>query len=388
MKSFLSIVVISALSCNMIAACHTSKEKDKEIIVTENGSKKYFGTIGSDSVYAYTIKNNKGLKAIITNYGATLLELWTPDRSGKMGDVVLGYDSLSGYLQKGNPYFGAIVGRYANRIGHAAFTIDGVNYKITANENGNTLHGGLKGFDKVIWTVDQVNDSSLALSYRSPDGEEGFPGNLNVKVVYTLDHRNGLSDHMNGLIIEYTALTDKKTPVNLTNHAYFNLSAGKDSTILNEELTLNSNSYTSVNESLIPTGEIALVNNTPMDFTHEYSKKIGKDINRVNGGYDHNYVLKNETDFIFQEAALLYDPGSGRVMDIYTTQPGIQLYTGNFLDGSLTGRDGKRIVKHGALCLETQHFPDSPNQPSFPSTILEPGQTFHEATVYAFSTKP
>ena len=388
MKLFSSIVIFSALTCSLIPACHTPQEKDKEIIVTENGSKKYFGNIGKDSVYAYTIKNRKGLKAVITNYGATLLELWTPDRYGNMGDIILGYDSLSGYLQKGNPYFGAIVGRYANRIGHATFAIDGVTYKITANENGNTLHGGLKGFDKVIWTVDQVNDSSLALSYSSPDGEEGFPGNLNVKVVYTLDHYNGLSGHINGLIIEYTALTDKKTPVNLTNHAYFNLSAGKDSTILNEELTLNTNSYTPVNESLIPPGKIALVDNSPMDFTYEYSKKIGKDINRVKGGYDHNYILKDKTAFIVQEAAQLYDPGTGRVMDIYTTQPGIQFYTGNFLNGTLTGRNGKKIVKYGGLCLETQHYPDSPNQPSFPNTILGPGQTFHELTLYQFYTKP
>jgi aldose 1-epimerase len=386
MKRLPFLIISTVLAFGLITACHPAPEKDKEILVAENGSKKYFGMVGSDSVYAYTIKNNRGLKAVITNYGATLLELWTPDRSGKMGDVILGYDSLAGYLQKGNPYFGAIVGRYANRISHAAFTIDGISNKITANENGNTLHGGLKGFDKVIWTVDQVNDSSLALSYSSPNGEEGFPGNLNVKVVYTMNHSSGLDNHMGGLTIEYTALTDKKTPVNLTNHAYFNLSAGKDSTILNEELTLHANRYTPVDESLIPTGEIALVKNTPMDF--QYSKKIGKDISAVKGGYDHNFVLKNTNDFIFQEAALLYDPGSGRVMEIYTTQPGIQFYTGNFLDGSLTGRDGKKIVKHGALCLETQHFPDSPNQPSFPNTILEPGQTFHEATLYAFSTKP
>jgi aldose 1-epimerase len=381
MKSFPSITVMAALICCLIAACHTSQEKDKEIIVTENGSKKYFGTIGSDSVYAYTIKNNKGLKAVITNYGATLLELWTPDRSGKTGDVVLGYDSLSGYLQKGNPYFGAIVGRYANRISHAAFTINGVNYKITANENGNTLHGGLKGFDKVIWTVDQVNDSILVLSYTSHDGEEGFPGNLSVKVEYGISSKYG-----NALFINYTAMTDKKTPVNLTNHAYFNLSAGRDSTILDEELAIHSDKYTAVNNFLIPTGEIADVQNGPMDFRKH--KKIGKDLARMNGGYDHNFIVERKSDSGMIGIASLYDPGSGRFMNVLTTQPGVQFYTGNFLDGTLTGRNGKKVVKYGGLCLETQHYPDSPNQPAFPNTILEPGQTYNEMTVYEFSTKP
>jgi len=381
MKFFVSIALISVLTCSMIAACNTSKEKDKEIIVTENGSKKYFGTIGSDSVYAYTIKNNKGLKAVITNYGATLLELWTPDRSGIMGDVVLGYDSLSGYLQKGNPYFGAIVGRYANRIGHAAFTIDGVTYKITANENGNTLHGGLKGFNRVIWTIDQVNDSILVLSYTSHDGEEGFPGNLSVKVEYGISSKYG-----NALFITYTAMTDKKTPVNLTNHTYFNLSAGRDSTILDEELAIHSDKYTVVNNLLIPTGEIAGVQNGPMDFRKR--KKIGKDLARIKGGYDHNFIIERKSDSGMIGIASLYDPGSGRFMNVLTTQPGVQFYTGNFLDGTLTGRDGKKVVKYGGLCLETQHFPDSPNQPAFPNTILEPGQTYNEMTIYQFSTKP
>src|SRR5580704_991446 len=381
MKIFPSIVILSALICSLMEACHTSQDKDKEIIVTENGSRKYFGTIGSDSVYAYTIKNSKGVIAVVTNYGATLLELWTPDRLGNMGDVILGYDSLPGYLQKGNPYFGAIVGRYANRIGHASFVIDGVTYKITANENGNTLHGGLKGFDKVIWTVEQVNDSILVLSYSSHDGEEGFPGNLSVKIEYGVSSKYG-----NSLFINYTAMTDKKTPVNLTNHAYFNLSAGKDSTILNEELAIYSDKYTAVNNSLIPTGEIADVQNGPMDFRKH--KKIGKDLALVNGGYDHNFVIERKSDSGMIGIASLYDPGSGRFMNVLTTQPGLQFYTGNFLDGTLKGRNGKKIVKYGGLCLETQHYPDSPNQPSFPNTILEPGQTYNELTVYQFSIKP
>jgi aldose 1-epimerase len=381
MKLFPSIIIFYSLACCVITACNTSEVKDKEIIVAENGSKKYFGMIGSDSVYAYTIKNNKGLKAVITNYGATLLELWTPDRSGNTGDIILGYDSLSGYLRKGNPYFGAIVGRYANRIGHAAFTIDGQTYKITANESGNTLHGGLKGFDKVIWTVEQINDSSLVLSYTSHDGEEGFPGNLSVKVEYGVSSKNG-----NALYINYTAMTDKKTPVNLTNHAYFNLSAGKDSTILNEELSINADKYTEVDSSLIPNGKLSEVQNGPMDFRKP--KKIGRDIEQLPAGYDHNFVIERKSDSGLTVTASLYDPGSGRLMNILTSQPGIQFYTGNFLDGTLTGRNRKKIVKHGALCLETQHYPDSPNHPSFPNTILAPGQSYNELTVYQFSTKP
>jgi aldose 1-epimerase len=361
--------------CNLIFGCGQATEKNKEFIVQENGSKKYFGTIGTDTVYAYTLKNNHGLKAVVSNYGGTLLELWTPDRAGNSGDVVLGFDSISGYLQKTNPYFGAIVGRYANRISHASFSIDGKTYALAANNNGNTLHGGLKGFDKVIWTVDQVNDSVLALSYTSPDGEEGFPGNLNIKVIYTVNARNQLS-------IDYTALSDRKTPVNLTNHAYFNLSAGRDSTILGQDLTINASEYTPVNDSLIPTGQLAPVSNSPMDFRKP--KPIGKDLEKLKGGYDHNFVILRN-DSALSLAATAYDPGSGRTMQVWTSQPGIQFYTGNFLNGSLTGRDGKKIVQHAAFCLETQHYPDSPNQPSFPNTILAPGHTFHETTVYAFS---
>jgi aldose 1-epimerase len=362
----------------LLSACEQAPEKNKDIIVQENGSKIYYGTIDRDSVYAYTIKNNRGLKAVITNYGGTLLELWTPDRAGKTGDVILGFDSLAGYRQKSNPYFGALVGRYANRISHAAFTVDGKKYTLEPNDHGNSLHGGLKGFDKVIWTVNLVNDSSLALSYTSRDGEEGYPGNLIVKVVYTINVENELT-------IDYAALSDMKTPVNLTNHAYFNLTAGKDSNILGHEIRIYASRYTPVNDSLIPTGQLATVKKTPMDFLK--AKKIGKDMDQVKGGYDHNFVIDRK-DSSLVIAATLFDPGSGRFMEVWTTQPGIQFYTGNFLNGTLTGRDGKKIIQHGALCLETQHFPDSPNQPSFPNTILGPGQTFHELTAYKFSTKP
>jgi aldose 1-epimerase len=382
MNRFSICVMFCILTIFEISSCRNRTENEKAVVVTQNGKEKYFGIIGSDTVYAYTIINGKGLKVVISNYGATLLEVWAPDRSGNQGNIILGYDSLSGYLQKANPYLGAIVGRYANRIGHASFTLDGKLYAVTANENGNMLHGGLKGFDKVIWTVDQVNDSGLVLSYTSRDGEQGFPGNLSVKVEYGVSAKNG-----NALSINYTALTDKKTPVNLTNHAYFNLSAGRDSTILNEELTIYSKRYTTVNDELIPTGELADLGGGPMDF--QTQKRIGRDILKLKSGYDHNYVIeKKHSDSGLAIAASLYDAGSGRYMQVLTTQPGIQFYTGNFLDGTLTGRYGRHLVKYGGLCLETQHFPDSPNQPDFPNTILEPGQTYSELTIYQFSTKP
>jgi aldose 1-epimerase len=370
-------ICFSLFIAGLTGGCHSAPEKKDEIVIQENGKKSYYGTIDNDTVYAYTIKNNKGLKAVISNYGGTVLSLWTPDKSGVPGDIVLGYDSLAGYRQKGNPYFGALIGRYANRIHHGTFQIDGKTYTLDLNNNGNSLHGGLKGFDKVIWTVNLVNDSSLALSYLSRDGEEGYPGNLNIKVVYTITSENGL-------MIDYTALSDMKTPVNLTNHAYFNLSAGKDSTILSEEIKINASRYTPVDDSLIPTGKIVTVEKTPFNFL--MTKKIGKDIDQVKGGYDHNFVI-NRKDSGMVVAAELYDPVSGRRLIVKTTQPGIQFYTGNFLNSTLTGRDGKKIAKHGALCLETQHFPDSPNQSSFPNTILAPGQTFHETTVYLFSAR-
>jgi aldose 1-epimerase len=300
-----------------------------------------------------------------------------PDKNGKMGNVVLGYDSLAGYLQIGNPYFGCLVGRYANRIANAKFTLDGKEYPLAANNNGNTLHGGLKGFDKVIWTVKSVNDSSLSLSYLSKDGEEGYPANLTANVIYSLMPDNGLK-------IEYSATTDKATPVNLTNHCYFNLSAGTDSTILDHELMLNADKYTPVNDKLIPTGKIDPVKGGPMDFTT--TKKIGRDISQVAGGYDHNWVL-NEMGKSFSVASLFHAP-SGRYMEVWTTEPGIQFYSGNFLDGTLKNtRGGAKYIKHAGLCLETQHFPDSPNQPSFPNTILKPGETYTQTTVYKFSTK-
>lgn len=374
--SFLAILLILSASCNNQEKTKASSS-DTTISNNANMNKKFFGSIGNDSIYEYQLHNAKGMQVSIINYGGTVTRIIVPDKSGQAGDVVLGFDSLPGYLQTGNPFIGALIGRYGNRIANGKFTLDGKVYTLAQNNNGNHLHGGLKGFDKVVWNVDDVNESSIHLSYTSKDGEEGYPGNLKVNVVYSLTDDNGLK-------IEYTATTDKPTPVNLTNHSYFNLSAGKDSTILDHELKLDADRYTAVNDKLIPTGELPAVKNTPMDFTK--SKRVGQDIAKVKGGYDHNWVI-NKKDSSLTLIGTLYHPGSGRAMDIYTTQPGVQFYTGNFLDGSLTGKNGIKYVQHAALCLETQHFPDSPNQPAFPNTILTPGETYHHITVYKFYTK-
>lgn len=337
-----------------------------------------FGNYDGKPVTEYTLKNSSGMQVSILNYGGTVTRIIVPDKNGNMGDVVLGFDSFDGYLQKNEPYFGALIGRFANRIANAKFSLDGRTYTLAANNNGNSLHGGNKGFDKVLWTAQKLSDSSLKLNYQSKDGEEGYPGNVDVEVIYTLSSDNSLK-------LDYTATTDKATPINLTNHSYFNLSAGKDSTILNHELQLNAEKYTPVNDKLIPTGEIAEVKNTPMDF--KQPKTIGRDIEKVKGGYDHNWVLDRNGNGL-EKAATLYEPNSGRFMEVFTTQPGIQFYSGNFLDGTLQyTKKGQKYVQHGALCLETQHYPDSPNRPAFPNTILKPGEVYRQTTVYKFSVK-
>jgi aldose 1-epimerase len=368
----------------LLASCNNNAPKTEEskdstaVATTAASSPRSFGQADGQEVLQYTLKNANGMEVKILNYGGIITDIITADKQGQKGNVVLSYDSLSGYQQKGQPYFGALIGRYANRIANAKFKLDGNEYKLAPNNNGNTLHGGLKGFDKVVWATTPAGDSSLQLVYSSKDGEEGYPGNLKATVVYSLTADNALK-------ITYTATTDKATPINLTNHAYFNLSAGKDSTILGHELSLKASRYTPVNDKLIPTGKLDPVKGTPMDFTSP--KKVGAEIDKVKGGYDHNWVLdKKEGDL--ETIATLYDPTSGRFMEVATTQPGIQFYTGNFLDGTLTNtRDGQKYVQHAALCLETQHFPDSPNQPSFPSVILKPGETFSQTTLYKFSTK-
>ena len=340
-----------------------------------------YGEVDGEKVVQYTLTNPSGMIVKILNYGGTVTDIIVPDKNGKQGNVVLGFDSLSGYLQTGNPYFGCLVGRYANRIANAKFTLDGREYTLAANNDGNSLHGGLKGFDKRVWKASDINTdsiSSIKFSYDSKDMEEGYPGNLHTEVVYTLTKDNALK-------IEYTATTDKPTPVNLTNHCYFNLSAGTDSTILDHELMLRAQQYTPVNDKLIPTGKIDTVRGNAMDFTS--AKKIGKDIAQVAGGYDHNWVFQKPENRFDMVASLYHEP-SGRFMEVYTTEPGIQFYSGNFLNGTLQHtRGGMKYVKHAGLCLETQHFPDSPNQPAFPNTILKPGDTYQHITVYKFSVK-
>jgi len=371
MKKYTSffLLVIVAIACNNNTATKTGTSS---FSITE----KKIGIIDSSVITEYTITNPDGMKVSIMNYGGTVTQLFTKDKEGVFGDVILGYDSLTGFLQKGNPYFGCLVGRYANRIANGNFTIDGKTYQLAKNDNGQSLHGGIKGFDKVVWNVEkQQGDSSLKLTYLSKDGEEGYPGNVSISVVYTLRSDNALA-------ISYEATTDKTTPINLTNHCYFNLSAGKDSTILNHSLQLLADAYTPVNDVLIPLGTIDAVKNTPMDFTAP--KLIGKDIAAVKGGYDHNWVL-NKKDSSLTLAATLEHTASGRVMEVYTTEPGIQFYSGNFLDGTLQNtKKGAKYVKHAALCLETQHFPNSPNQPNFPSTILKSGAVYTHTSVYKF----
>ncbi|HYF31768.1 MAG TPA: aldose epimerase family protein [Chitinophagaceae bacterium] len=338
-----------------------------------------FGNIDGSPITEYTLSNAGGMQVGIINYGGTVTRLLVPDKNGEMGDVVLGYASLNGYLQQDNPYFNSLIGRYANRIANARFTLDGKEYTLAPNNNGNSLHGGYKGYDKVIWDAEKLNDTSLKLTYVSNDGEEGYPGNLHITVIYTLTSDNGLQ-------IDYFATTDQATPINLTSHCYFNLSAGKDPAILNHRLQLNASKYTVADDALVPTGELADVQGGPMDFTTE--KLIGDDIQQVKGGYDHNWVLDNNGNTL-EKAATLYEPVSGRYMEVYTTQPGIQFYSGNFLNGILQDtKNGQVYGKHAALCLETQHFPDSPNQPHFPNTILRPGEAYRQTTVYRFSIQP
>ena len=365
-----------------IFGCHdneTPKAMDQtDAAKAYSFTEKAYGKFEGKEITEYTIINPTGMQVSIINYGGTVTKLFAPDKAGKMANVILGYDSLAGYLQKGNPYFNALIGRYGNRIAAGKFSLDGTTFTLAGNNNGNSLHGGNKGYDKVVWTAKKLSDSSLQLNYISKDGEEGYPGNLNIQAVYTLTPDNSLK-------IDYTATTDKATPINLTSHCYFNLSGGTDPTILNHELEIAADKYTPVNDALIPTGQIADVKGGPMDFTS--AKKIGKEIAQVAGGYDHNWVL-NKQGTSLDKVASLYEPTSGRYMEVLTTEPGLQFYSGNFLDGTLANTlEGKKYVKHAGLCLETQHFPDSPNQPSFPNTILKPGETYRHTTLYKFSSK-
>ena len=341
-------------------------------------TKKPFGKMpDGTAVELYTLKDSD-IEVQIMTYGATVVSLTTPDRKHQPADIVLGFENLDGYLQKNNPYMGAIVGRYANRIAKAQFVLDGKTYKVPQNDGPNSLHGGTRGFDKVVWQAKPLANG-VEFTYVSKDGDQGYPGTLTATVRYTLSK--------NVIRIEYTAKTDKDTVVNLTNHAYYNLSGAPD--ILKHELKLNASRFTPVDATLIPTGELATVQGTPFDF--QKSTAIGQRINadneqlRLGKGYDHNWVL--ESSGKLAEAAEVYESTSGRVLQVWTDQPGIQFYSGNFLDGTLKGKQGKVYGHRSGLCLETQHFPDSPNHPKFPSTQLKPGQTYHTVTEWHFSTR-
>lgn len=342
-------------------------------------------TVDGKPVSLYNLVNKNGLEMQVTNFGARIVTLFTPDKNGKLGDIVLGYDNIEKYIHNpGERFLGAAIGRYGNRIAKGQFTIDSVKYQLSTFNNGQSLHGGVKGYDMVVWNVDSVSGNAIFFSYLSKDGEEGYPGNLNIKMSYTLTDDNELK-------IVYSATTDKKTPINLTNHSYFNLKGEGVGTINDHLLYINADKFTPINRVLIPTGEIADVAGTPFDFRTPTA--IGARINDANeqlkmgSGYDHNFVLNRKSANGLELAASVYEPTTGRFMEVFTTEPAIQFYGGNFFTGKATGKYGRTHDYRAGLALETQHYPDSPNQPNFPSTILEPGQVYAHTCIYKFSVK-
>lgn len=373
----------SVLAAVLLTSCAPTSETGVAIKMTRQPFGK---TPAGEEVHLYTLNNSKGVEVAITTYGGIVVSLKVPDRAGQLADVVLGFDSLDGYL-KGHPYFGAIIGRYGNRIAKGRFTLGGVQYKLAQNNGENHLHGGIQGFDKAVWQAKEVTAAEgpgLELSYVSKDGEEGYPGNLSVTVTYTLTEDNELK-------IDYTATTDQPTVLNLTNHSYFNLAGQGEGDILAHQVVINAGRFTPVDAGLIPTGALRSVEGTPFDFLQPHA--IGERINapdeqlKLGGGYDHNFVLDGQPGTL-RPAARVAEPASGRVLEVLTTEPGIQFYTGNFLDGTLRGKAAKLYQHRYGFCLETQHFPDSPNKPDFPSTVLKPGERYQTTTVYRFSTDP
>jgi aldose 1-epimerase len=350
-------------------------------------TKASFGkTAEGQNIDLYTLRNARGVEAKITNYGGILVSLKVPDRNGKFDDVVLGFNDLDSYLTKNDPYLGAIIGRYGNRIAKGRFTLNGVEYKLAVNNGENHLHGGLRGFDKVVWTGHEMKTKAgpaVVLTYLSKDGEEGYPGNLNVRVVYTLTNNNEVK-------IDYSATTDKDTVTNLTHHSYFNLAGEGNGDILNHLVTINANRFVPTDAGSIPTGKLQSVLGNPFDFRK--ATAIGARINdddeqlKLGNGYDHTWVINGRAGTM-RLAATAYESSSGRVIQVWTTEPGVQFYTGNFLNGTLTGKSGKLYARRNGFCFETQHYPDSPNQPSFPTTTLKKGQTYKSTTIYRFSTK-
>lgn len=374
----------------LVLSCKEKVEKKSEIdnsktmtkLKTTVNPEDFVTVIEGDSVGFYTLKNVNGIEITFTNYGQRLVSLHAPDKNGKFEDVVLGFATLKDFMKKRN-FFGAVIGRYGNRIGKGIFMIGDTKYDLAINNGENSLHGGIKGFEAVVWKVDNFSKNSIAFSRTSPDMEEGYPGNLDVQVRYTLNQANEL-------IINYKAISDKATVVNLTNHSFFNLKGEGNGDITDHVMMINADGYTPVDDGLIPTGKIDKVAGTPFDFNTP--KTIGSDINsdfeqiKIGKGYDHNYVLNdtptNESGL--KLAATVTEPFSGRTLEVYTSEPGVQFYTGNFMDGSDIGKTGKPYVFRGSFCLETQHYPDSPNKPNFPSTLLNPGEVYETTTIYKF----
>ncbi|HEY3323101.1 MAG TPA: aldose epimerase family protein [Planctomycetota bacterium] len=388
-KTFVS--ALATLAILLLVGCEdkdTAKQPVNEKPKSKASiTKAEFGAIDGTPVQLYTLTNANGLEAKITNFGGIVVSLKVPDRTGKLDDVTLGFEKVEDYNKDANPYFGATIGRYGNRIAKGKFTLDGKTYTLAINNAPNALHGGLKGFNRVIWAArDSMSKDgpSLELAYTAKDGEEGYPGNLAVKVVYTLTDKNELK-------ITNTATTDKATVLNLTHHSYFNLcGAMSEKTILDHEIMIKADKFTPVDETLIPTGVLQPVKGTPLDFTKPMT--IGARINqpdqqlKFGGGYDHNWVLNSGGGSV-ELAVRLTDPTSGRIMEVLTDEPGMQFYCGNFLDGTLTGKGGKAYKQRMGLCLEPQHFPDSPNKPEFQSCVLKPGKTFQNTIIYKFSAK-
>jgi aldose 1-epimerase len=391
MKTFISPLLIVIILSAIFAGCKPKTQDSENDTVEADStpqattSRDAYGKLDDGTeISLYTLTNSLGTAMTVTNYGGIIVSLKTEDRNGIFEDIVLGYDSLSSYVRS-NPYFGAIIGRYGNRIAKGKFKLDGQTYNLAVNNGENHLHGGLKGFDKVVWKGDNYNTADAAvlkLTYTSKDLEEGYPGNLQAEVTYTLTNDNELK-------IDYKATTDKKTVVNLTNHSYFNLSGNTKKDILGHTLTLAASKFLPVDKGLIPTGELADVKGTPFDFTS--AVVIGERINdnheqmKFGGGYDHCWVIDSTANAA--PIASVYDTVTGRLLEVYTTEPGIQFYSGNFLDGTITGKFNTVYKKRYGLCLETQHFPDSPNKPSFPTTVLNPGETYTSQTIYKFSVK-
>ncbi len=379
-----SLLITTAAAIMLLSGiCAQGQVRGKKMSV----KKESFGRMNDGrAVGLYILTNAHGAEAQITNYGGIIVSLKAPDRDGKLDDIVLGYDNLDSYVKNNSPHFGALIGRYGNRIARGRFKLDGVEYKLAVNNGVNHLHGGIKGFDSVLWTAKPIETKSgaaLELTYTSRDGEEGYPGKLTTRVIYTLTNSNELK-------IDYSATTDKDTIVNLTNHAYFNLAGQGHGDILSHQLMINADRFTPVDDGLIPTGELRNVKGTPFDFTSMTA--IGARINdadeqlKFGNGYDHNWVVNGQAGRL-RRAAKVYEATTGRVMEVWSTEPGVQFYTGNFLDGTITGKGGKVYNQRYALCLETQHYPDSPNQPDFPSTVLKKGARYQTTTIYKFSTQ-